>query len=87
MAKGKLKGQGNSLSSTLTKARNTETRALKLAKDVKTLVVWLERDILALAGPCFEDRRELSDFIVYELKSQEHLDPARIRPVHVTLGR
>ena len=87
MAKGKLKGQGNSLSSTLTKARNAETRALKLAKDVKTLVVWLERDILALAGPCFEDRRELFDFIVSELKSREHLDPARIRPMRVTLGR
>lgn len=87
MAKAKLKGQGNSLSSTLTKARNTETRALILAKDVKTLVVWLERDILALAGPCFEDRRELFDFIVNELKSREHLDPARIRPVRVTLGR
>ena len=87
MVKAKLKGQGNSLSSTLTKARNTETRALKLAKDVKTLVVWLERDILALAGPCFEDRRKLSDFIVYELKSRVHLDPARIRPVRVTLGR
>ena len=72
MAKAKLKGQGNSLSFTLTKARNTETRALKLAKDVKTLILWLERDILALAGPCFEDRRELSDFIVYQLKSREY---------------
>jgi hypothetical protein len=87
MTKAKLKGQGNSLSSTLTKARNTETRALKLAKDIKTLVVWLERDILALAGPCFEDRRELFDFIVTELKSREHLDPARIRPVRIALER
>jgi hypothetical protein len=40
-----------------------------------------------LAAPCFEDRRELFDFIVNELKSREHLDPARIRPVRVTLGR
>jgi hypothetical protein len=87
MAKAKLKGQGNSLSSKLVKARNAEACALKLAKDVKTLVVWLERDILALAGPCFEDRRELFDFIVNELKSREHLDPARIRPVRVALER
>ena len=40
-----------------------------------------ERDILALAGPSLEDRRELFDFIVEELALREHLDSARIRPV------
>jgi hypothetical protein len=40
-----------------------------------------------LAGPCFEDRRELFDFIVNELKAREYLDPARIRLVRVALGR
>jgi len=87
MAKAILKGQGNTLSSKLAKARKAETHAVKLAKDVKTLVCWLERDILALAGLCFEARYELFNFIVTELKHREHLDSARIRPVRIALER
>jgi hypothetical protein len=87
MAKARLKGQGNTLSSKLAKARKAETHALKLAKDVKTLVGWLERDILALAGLCFEARCELFNFIVTELEHREHLDSARIRPVRIALAR
>jgi cell division protein ZapA (FtsZ GTPase activity inhibitor) len=87
MAKARLKGQGNTLSSKLAKARKTETHALKLAKDIKTLVGWLERDILALAGLCFEARCELFNFIVTELEHREHLDSARIRPVRIALAR
>jgi len=55
----KQKGRGKTLSSALAEMRNAETVALGLAKDVKILVVWLERDILALAGPSLDDRREL----------------------------
>lgn len=87
MGKAKLKSQGNQLSAKLTKARQSEASALKLAKDIKTLVVWLERDILALAGPTFELRCELFNFIVAELTQREHLDSARIRPVRVALER
>ena len=87
MAKARLKGQGNTLSSKLAKARKAETHALKLARDVKTLVGWLERDILALAGLCFEARCELFNFIVTELEHREHLDSARIRPVRIALAR
>ena len=57
----------------------------------------LERDILALAGPSLEERRELFDFIVEELARREQLDSARIRtlfirgffrhPVHLQLLR
>ena len=71
----------------LAKARQAETVALSLAQDVKALSGWLERDILALAGPCLKDRRELFDFIVAELKQREPLDPARIRPVRIALTR
>jgi hypothetical protein len=87
MAEAKLKGRGNTLSLSLAQARQAETVALSLAQDVKALTGWLERDILALAGPCLKDRRELFDFIVAELKQREPLDPARIRPVRIALTR
>jgi hypothetical protein len=87
MSKAKLKGKGNSLSSKLTNARQIEASSLKLTNDVKTLVIWLERDILTLAGPCLEERYELFDFIVAELKQREPLDSSRIRPVRVALER
>jgi hypothetical protein len=83
----KQEGRGNTLSLALARARQVEDTALGLAKDVKALVVWLERDILALAGPCLGDRCELFDFIVAELKQRERLDPARIRPVRIALAR
>lgn len=87
MAKAKQEGRGNTLSSALAKARQTEAAALSLARDVKALTRWLERDILALAGPCLKDRRELFDFIVAELKQREPIDSARIRPVRIALVR
>jgi hypothetical protein len=87
MAKAKQKGRGNTLSSALAKARQAEQRALLLAKDIKTMGLWLERDILALAGPCLGDRLELFDFIVAELLQRERLDSARIRPVRIALER
>jgi len=87
MAQAKLAGRGNTLSLALAKARQAEATALSLAKDVKALTGWLERDILVLAGPCLGDRRELFDFIVTELKQRERLDSARIRPVRIALER
>jgi hypothetical protein len=73
----------------LAKGSSTRRQQLEqsMAKDVKTLVVRLERDILTLAGLCVEDRRQLLDFIVNELKSRKRLEPARIRPVRAALGR
>lgn len=87
MSAAKLQGRGNTLSLALAKARQAEAAALELASDIKTLSGWLERDILALAGPCLTDRRELFAFIVAELTRREQLDPARIRPVRVALER
>ena len=46
---------------------------------------WLERDILALAGLCFEARCKLFNFIVTELKHPEYLDSPRICPVRIAL--
>lgn len=56
-----------------------------LAKDIKTLTQWRCRDVLEPASPCLVTRVELFDFITDELVAREHLDPKRIRPVHMAL--
>jgi hypothetical protein len=66
-------------------ARQAETQAHQLARDIRTLVQWLSHDVLALAGPALATRRELFDFIVLELATREHEDVQRIRPVRVAL--
>ena len=66
-------------------ARQNEAQADRLARDVRTLVHWLSRDVLAPAGPDLATRRELFDFIVAELAAREHEDVRRIRPVRVAL--
>jgi hypothetical protein len=78
---------GNTLSTPLTLARQTEEQTCQLARDVKTLVHWLAHDILALAGPVLAERLALFDFIVAELRHREHLDPPRIRPVRTALEK
>jgi hypothetical protein len=45
----------------------TETRASRLARDIRTLAQWLSHDVLALAGPELATRQMLFDFIVGEL--------------------
>src|SRR4051812_29234020 len=69
----------------LEQARHAEARVSCLARDVRTLVQWLSRDVLALAGPDLATRRELFNFIVAELIVREPEDPRRIRPVRVAL--
>ena len=83
----KENSRGNTLSTPLMLARQTEQQACQLARDVKTLVHWLAHDILALAGPGLADRQGLFDFIIAELRHREHLDPPRIRPVRTALEK
>ena len=66
-------------------ARQTETRANRLARDIRTLSQWLSHDVLALAGPALATRQELFDFLVEELARLELEDARRIRPVRVAL--
>jgi len=65
----------------LGRAEREETKSVALAADVATLVEWLRKDVLTLAGPNHTTRRELFDFIVAELRSRETLCPHRIGPV------
>jgi len=61
-----------------------ELQAVQLATDVKSLIQWLNHDILALAGPPWAERQKLFDFIVEELSRRETL-LARIRPLRIAL--
>ena len=69
----KVGGAGRRLSARLDRAGQAEAQARKLAADVKTLTGWLGHDMLSLAGPNIEERRELFDFIVPQLTLRERL--------------
>jgi hypothetical protein len=71
MEKAKMKGEGYKVSFKLGRARQAEEKALKLASEVKTIFYWLRLDILSLAGPAYQERMELMDFIISELKIRE----------------
>jgi hypothetical protein len=66
-------------------ARQTESQASCLARDIRTLTQWLSHDVLALARPALATRPMLFDFIVEELVCRESEDVRRIRPVRVAL--
>ncbi len=55
--------------------------AVALADEVALLVAWLRHDILAVAGPCYAERRELYDFVVAELKVRAPQCPHRLEPI------
>jgi hypothetical protein len=80
-------GDGRRLSARLGRARQAELQARQLAADVTTLSGWLGHDVLSLAGPHLEERRDLFDFIVTQLRLREPLAPHRIRPLRVALQR
>jgi hypothetical protein len=62
-------------------AQPAESQAITLATDVTLLLRWLRQDILALAGPSYEDRGVLYDFVVAELQARQCQCPHRIGPV------
>jgi hypothetical protein len=62
-------------------ARGSSAEAIALADEVTLLMSWLRHDILTVAGPCYDERRELYDFVVAELKSRVPLCSHRIGPV------
>jgi len=56
-----------------------------ISSTLDTLISWLEHDILNKAGPTPEDRRELYNFVVEQLRKLECMESHRIRPVRITL--
>lgn len=81
----KQKGQGNRVSKKLTQARQREVSAISLARDVKTLIQWLNHDVLELAGPALTERQELYDFVVAELQLREGMGRKRVRVLRKAL--
>jgi len=79
------RGPDDELATQLALARQAETQAHGLARDVRTLTQWLRHDVLALAGPALATRQLLFDFIVEELVRREPGDARRIRPVRIAL--
>ncbi len=79
------RGPDDELAAQLALARQAETQAHALARDIRTLTQWLRHDVLALAGPALATRQALFDFIVDELAQREPTDARRIRPVRVAL--
>ena len=55
--------------------------AIALYDDVSLLLEWLRVDILSLAGPCYEERCLLYDFVVAELRARAVLCPHRLEPI------
>jgi len=79
------RGPDDGLATQLELARQAETQAHELARDIRTLTQWLSHDVLALAGPVLATRQDLFDFIVEELACRKPGDARRIRPVRVAL--
>jgi len=80
-----LRGPDDELAIPLALARQAETQAHGLARDIRTLTQWLRHDVLALAGPPLATRQELFDFVVEELARREPENARHIRPVRVAL--
>jgi hypothetical protein len=74
-----------SVAAKLWQAQQAEAQAIALADDVATLWCWLRRDILAVAGPDYQTRRELLDFVVAELAQREPQCAHRLRPMRTLL--
>lgn len=67
------------------RAASDEQNALALADEVNLLIAWLRHDILAVAGPCSDDRRRLYDFVVAELRQRVPQAGIALKKVCTTL--
>jgi hypothetical protein len=68
-------------------AQREMLRAIALADDVAVLVYWLRQDVLAVAGPCWQQRQALYDFVLAELQARETLCQHRLKPLISVLRR
>ncbi len=86
IAKAQAKGRSHPDAELLEPLRCQEQEAVALAADVQTLVDWLHHDVFELAGPEYQVRQELLDFIIAELQQREE-GSARIATVHRALKK
>lgn len=55
--------------------------AVQLYEDIAVALNWLRHDVLAVAGPCAAERRQLYDFVVAELEARIPLCSHRLQPL------
>ncbi|WP_051381629.1 hypothetical protein [Paraburkholderia mimosarum] len=77
LANPRRRGEDSLLEAALETLRRNEAHAHELAADLRTLVQWLERDILSLAGPDLATLQRLFDLVVAELQHREAQDLSR----------
>ena len=86
LAKAKLNGRvTRKLTGQLVHAKRRERQLVTLSQDIKTLLQWLSRDVLELAGPSLVVRQELFDFIEVELQQRECQQHPTIRKLRKAL--
>ena len=68
-------------------AHGEMVRAMALADDVAVLADWLRQDVLGVAGPGHQQRQELFDLVLTELRAREPLCLHRLGPVCSTLEK
>jgi hypothetical protein len=84
--KTKKKEKCKELCEKLIVAEEASKKTLCLLEDLTALYRWVQQDILCLAGPSYNDRLELLDFVVEELQLRESTNPHRIGPVRKYLA-
>ena len=62
-------------------AREASDKAITLADDVALLMSWLRHDVLSVAGPCYDERRDLYDFVAAELRNRLPQCSHRLTPI------
>jgi hypothetical protein len=65
----------------LRRARDSAAKAVALADDVALLRSWLRHDVLTVAGPCYDERRDLYDFVAAELRIRLPQCSHRLTPI------
>lgn len=75
MEKAKRKNKGNSLSQKLARTRLWEKEAIDSYETVNLLMEWMRQDILSLAGPQYQIRSQLVEFVCEELQKIEGNTP------------
>ena len=76
----------HSLAKHVGQAVRDEQSALALADDVNLLIAWLRHDILAIAGPCHDERCQMYDFVVAELRLRVPQAGAPLKTAVTTLA-
>ena len=85
MEKAALKGQSHKCARKLGIAKQATEQRQFLSESLNTLVSWMQHDVLDKAGSHPDERGELFDFIVDELKKLAALHPHRIQDVCTAL--